>query len=76
MPTVLREDGFRVMIRTDDHEPPHVHCIKAGGEVLIDIESGDIRDVDGLKQSDVRKALTLVADNRAFLLQEWRKVFP
>ena len=76
MPTVLRQDGFRVMIRTHDHEPPHVHCFKAGGEVLIDIETGHIRGVDGMNRSDVSKAIALVEENRALLLREWRKMFP
>ncbi len=33
MHTVSRQDGFRVVIYTDDHEPPHVHVLKGETEV-------------------------------------------
>jgi Domain of unknown function (DUF4160) len=37
MPTGLRQDGFDVMIYTDDHPPAHVHVFKAGEEIIIDL---------------------------------------
>ncbi len=76
MPTVLRENGFRVMIHTADHPPPHVHCIKAGCAVLIEIETLRIRDNFGMPISEIRNAQKIVADNQAILLLEWQKVFP
>ena len=35
MPTIYRQNGFEVMIYTNDHRPAHVHIFKADGEVLI-----------------------------------------
>lgn len=64
------------MINTADHEPPLVHCIKSDAAVLIDIETGHIRDNLGMKRNDVRNAIALVIENQARLLQEWRRVFP
>jgi hypothetical protein len=64
------------MISTHDHEPPHVHCHKAGTTVLIDIETGNIRKNCGMNKKQVRNAVALVHDNKAKLLQEWRKVLP
>jgi Domain of unknown function (DUF4160) len=39
MPTIIREDGFRVVIYPNDHIPAHVHVLKGGGEVRIDLGS-------------------------------------
>jgi len=35
MPTVLRLDGLRVMIYTNDHRPAHVHVISTEGEAVF-----------------------------------------
>jgi hypothetical protein len=35
MPTVLEKDGFKIIIRTRDHNPPHVHVYKADGQITI-----------------------------------------
>ena len=37
MPTLLRINGFRVVIYTADHVPMHVHVISADGEAVIEI---------------------------------------
>ncbi|MBY4639463.1 DUF4160 domain-containing protein [Gluconacetobacter entanii] len=37
MPTLLRLNGFRVVIYTADHGPMHVHVISADGEAVIEI---------------------------------------
>jgi hypothetical protein len=35
MATVLRRDGFDFRIYTKDHEPGHVHIVKAGEVVIV-----------------------------------------
>jgi len=35
MPTVLRQRGFEIRIRTDDHNPPHVHVLHDSEEIVI-----------------------------------------
>ncbi len=37
MPTVHREQGFRVVIYPNDHLPSHVHVQKGGGEARINL---------------------------------------
>ncbi len=37
MPTILRQQGFRVIIYLNDHLPSHVHVLKGNGEVRIDL---------------------------------------
>jgi hypothetical protein len=31
MPTVLRREGYEIVIYFNDHPPPHVHAFKGGG---------------------------------------------
>ena len=76
MPTVLRQDGFRVMIHTDDHPPAHVHCIKAGAVVRIAIETAEVIDNYAMSKQELRRAVELVKSNQDYLMAEWRRVFP
>lgn len=78
MPTVLRQDGFDVMIYTDDHPPAHVHVLKAGGEVIINL--GDEKTVPSVRQNkrmpwrDERRALIIIGDRQQELLARWREI--
>ncbi|WP_017326645.1 DUF4160 domain-containing protein [Synechococcus sp. PCC 7336] len=79
MPTVLRIDGFRVAIYPNDHLPAHVHVIRAGGEVRIDLAEGRnspilVSVLGSISNKDAIKALKLVTENRLFLLNKWKEI--
>jgi hypothetical protein len=78
MATVLRESGFNCRMYSDDHEPPHVHVVKAGVEVVIDLGDGDnspsIRETKGMKAADVNKAVRLITRHQAYLLEKWSEI--
>jgi Domain of unknown function (DUF4160) len=79
MPTILREQGFRVVIYPNDHLPSHVHVFKGSGEVRIELgdEESDPRlmTITGqISDKDVAKALYLVKENQAKLLANWREI--
>lgn len=75
MPTVLRKNGFRFQIYTDDHEPPHTHVFKAGKQVVINL--GDerhrvsVRENKNMEPKNVVKALEIAADYQGYLLEKW-----
>lgn len=77
MPTVLTENGFEVMIHTDDHKPAHVHVYK-GGLVIINLNNRrtapSVREVRGMSRKEVRDALILVTNNKKVLARRWRKI--
>ena len=77
MVTVLRAQGLRVIIFTNDHLPAHVHVI-GDGEAKIDLHGsgGAPRLVwaDGMTRAEIRRALRLVAENRALLLARWESI--
>lgn len=78
MGTVFDEEGYRVVIRTADHNPPHVHVFKAGHEIKIAI--GDETSPPAvLKQWDAPekyalRAVRLIGDRQDQLLEYWRKI--
>jgi hypothetical protein len=75
MPTVLREDGFEVVINTHDHEPPHVHVYKGGELVIIDLADGALHSIY-MKARNLRQARAIVEEHREFLLAEWERIGP
>jgi len=78
MPTVLRVDGFRVIIWPNDHAPPHVHVFSA--EAQATIELGDagrhprLRENLRMKPAVLAKALQVVFEHQAMLMQKWREI--
>lgn len=78
MPTVLRQDGFNIIIWTDDHAPPHIHIFRAGEELVVnlgDTQTGiEIRENKGMKRNNIRRAVDIIEANRFFLLQEWERI--
>jgi hypothetical protein len=62
---------------TDDHEPAHVHVIKAGQEVVIDLGSQEsrpsIRENKGMSKKDERRALVITGDYQVYLLEKWEE---
>lgn len=78
MPTIHRENGFILFIYPGDHDEPHVHVFKAGGQakILLGVEGEDPSPdwvSDEMSDKDARRALELVRENRAKLLEGWRR---
>ncbi|MCR2832881.1 DUF4160 domain-containing protein [Parerythrobacter lacustris] len=75
MVTVHREAGFRFIIFTDDHEPAHVHVF-GDGQAKINLagQGGEPELVSaaGVKAGDLRKAMRIVAEQQAYLLEQWK----
>ena len=77
MVTVLRSEGPRVVIFTDDHEPAHVHVF-GDGEAKIDLvgKNGFVELVRavGMTRTDIRRSMRIVNENRGMLLARWREI--
>lgn len=78
MPTIYRQDGFEVMIYTNDHRPAHVHIFKAEAEVIINLSTATgpprVRTNIGMGRADERRALIIVAANDDTFWVEWRRL--
>ena len=79
MPTVHRENGFRVVIYPNDHLPRHVHVFKAGAEVIIQLgretQAPLIDQIYGnISSREVAQALEMVRANQLKLIAAWKQI--
>jgi hypothetical protein len=74
MVTIFRESGLKFVIYLDDHPPAHVHVFgKGSAKIALGIEEDAPRVVRtrGMKTGEVSKALRIVTEHRATLIEEW-----
>ena len=79
MPTILQQEGFKIRIFVDDHEPPHVHarCDQALVIVNLAVAAGQVPTIRTVKHASAeiqRSALRIVTENNNFLLEHWRRI--
>lgn len=75
MPTLKRFPALKIEMRYRDHLPPHVHVLsRERREALIEIET--LAVVGNIPLRELGEALAWVADNRAELLETWRRYHP
>ena len=81
MAEIFRLNGFKVVIFSDDHDPPHIHIRKGDFEVKINISGDRAALVAGEENSQraadqkLRKqALKIANDNLTMLMNEWREI--
>ncbi|MBA4747620.1 MAG: DUF4160 domain-containing protein [Sphingopyxis sp.] len=77
MGVIHREQGFRFVIFTDDHEPAHVHVF-GSGEMRVRLIGPDglpeLMTSWGFKKSDQRKVLKIVLSQQADFLKRWIEI--
>jgi len=74
VPTVLRQEGYVIVIRTNDHEPAHVHAFEGDGEAKINLDPVEVKQVWNMKRQVARKSKLIVSNNREYLLQRWEEI--
>ena len=74
MPTVLRKNGFQVVIWTNDHEPMHVHIFRAESEIPVNLSDISIIDNFEMNNRNARTALQIVEENQEFLQTSRREI--
>lgn len=81
MAEIFRIDGFKVVVFSDDHSPPHVHVRKDDFEVKVDILGdraelmiGEEKRKRAADKKLRKQALKIVNDNLETLMAEWRKI--
>jgi hypothetical protein len=79
MPTVRREAGFVIKVNTrGEHNPPHVHVFKAGGEVRVLLGDVDTPpsywdEKTPMATKNKVRAVLLVERYQAECLEVWSK---
>jgi len=74
VPTVLRREGYEIVIYFNDHVSPHVHAFKGNGEARIQLDPVVVRQVWKMKKQVVLRAKRIVATNREYLLEKWEEI--
>ena len=77
MPTVHRQEGFRVIVNTDDHRPAHVHCVRGDAVVIVNLATeraaATLRESNKqAKHNDLADAVRIVNENDHKLWNAWR----
>jgi len=70
VPTVARMGGFRIVLRNEDHAPPHVHVIEGDAEAMIQIAPTVLLAGLVLPRAE-REAADWIERNRDALLARW-----
>ena len=63
MVTIYRVEGLRVVIFIDDHEPAHADVLGVG-QVKFDLIGPKLIWAEGIKRSDLWRAMKIVAEDR------------
>ena len=72
MVTVLRAQGLRVVIFTNDHQPAHVHVFGDRQAKIILLGSDGLPELvwaEGMSRSEVRRAMAVVTAEQQRLLE-------
>ena len=78
MPTVLKLDGYRVVIYPSDHRPSHVHVIGSGSEAVFLLSCPDgpveLRESFNCKETEIGQIRSKLAEHLSSLCAEWRRI--
>jgi len=74
--TVHRAYGYRFVMFTNDHGPPHVHVLGHGGEAKIVLEDGGPRIdwVVSIGRGELRKIMQEAEREHVRLLKMWSRI--
>lgn len=78
MPTVLRFDGFRVVIYPNDHRPAHVRVIGNAREAVFKLNCPDgpieLRENYGVARRQLTSFARELTENLCQLCKGWEKI--
>ena len=78
MPTVLRFDGFNVVIYPADHVPAHVHVFGGGSEAIFNLNCPDgpvlLRENYGFSRRAFARIRVALNETVPMLCEEWRRI--
>ena len=78
MPTVLRFEGYRVVIYPNDHRPAHVHVFGAGSEAVFHLNCPagptELRENYGFSRREIAQIRTVLDGSVRPLCEKWRAI--
>jgi hypothetical protein len=77
MVTVHFAMGYRFVIFTNDHSPPHIHIVGNGGEAKVTLEGPTGLELEwtiGIGRGTMRKLMIEVQAEREKLIAAWGEI--
>jgi hypothetical protein len=78
MATILRLDGLRVVIYSNDHSPEHVHVIGADREAVFELHCPEgpvtLRESFGFKTRQLRRLIEQLNAELLQLCSAWERI--
>ncbi len=74
MVTVYRAFGFRFVIFTNDHSPPHVHVFGNGAEALLRLDPLTLVWSNGFKAPELKRIMAEAGAEHGRLIEEWNRI--
>lgn len=78
MPTLIRVNGVRIVIYTDDHLPPHVHATKDDCTAAFELNCPDgpptLKGQFGFSRSEIDKLADAIESELAMLCTRWGEI--
>jgi hypothetical protein len=76
MPTIFRSGPYRFFIfAADGAEPPHVHVERDANRAKFWLKAVRLQESGGFGRAELNRILTLVEENREYLLKAWNEFF-
>ncbi len=70
MPTLLMKNGFKFFFYANEHEPKHIHVIKADEYAKINLSDTSVVNCK-MKPKNIKMALDIVEINKTVFIGEW-----
>lgn len=74
MPTLLRLEGFQFFFYSNEHEPEHVHVLRAEEFAKINLRDLEVV-VNFMKPKTLKRALEITRENQEEFLEAWDEFF-
>ena len=70
MPTLLIKNGFKFFFYANEHEPKHIHVIKADEYAKINLLDARVV-ICKMKPKTIKMALDILEENKTVFIGEW-----
>ena len=73
MPTILRANGFRFFIYSNEHLPLHIHVERGGATAKFNLEPLELVKSNGFKAQELKQIREIVDENLQLLREKWNE---
>jgi len=74
VPTLLNKNGFKFFFYANEHEPKHIHVLKAERFAKIGLENLEVVQ-NYLKPKELKIALEIIKENHNEFIRRWDEWF-